>query len=577
MSAIGDYIYYTARDYEKGVSPPNLYNTALKQSDAIKVFQAKKYELASHFVTGRQNQVKNKENAKDVAYYLNLANAYLTSNQRDTFSFKSADEANLIKNFTKAFENQMQKENISSDYYQSMSTFNALISQGEKELYDLSKVEEKTTEDWQNILKRIDKLFSDTDKQAVKYVKGTMGKSDISYLQNNIKQLINLLEQGSRITEKKILSFQQANGNPIGKKEQEQLKKWIRRLKSGNSSFGAKTKDADSEVFHELRYLSHILSAPSTQIYAKVGEIFTGAMKGILAFGSAEMVEKYCDDIFSGTKMGSLYVKKAELGDIRAREFYELQKKNPELVKTFFNDKHEEIAVFHIRQSQNKADVTIPIYENGVKRTEGTSVKVTSANEIKGITQGVFYNLIANDNQNNFINHYINIFAPKVTQPYLDDNNRGSIISLAKQDSATAKVGNEAMRGLLLYRGFTGENIAKMNNNSAQYLSIYRQGIGWDFVTFFDLFYQEYISTQGTFTDLGISITGRNASDARLYNANIFALNILPYDEQKYYSDKIASIIRTRVNQTLDKIHQAKVTLVLKNIDFLLKQTKGQT
>ena len=79
-----------------------------------------------------------------------------------------------------------------------------------------------------------------------------------------------------------------------------------------------------------------------------------------------------------------------------------------------------------------------------------------------------------------YINHYINIFAPKVTQPYLDDNNRGSIISLAKQDSATAKAGNEAMRGLLLYRGFTGENIAKMNNNSAQYLSIYRQGIGWD-------------------------------------------------------------------------------------------------
>ena len=29
--------------------------------------------------------------------------------------------------------------------------------------------------------------------------------------------------------------------------------------------------------------------------------------------------------------------------------------------------------------------------------------------------------------------------------------------------------------------------------------------------------------------------------------------------------------------ETLDKIHQAKVTLVLKNIDFLLKQTKGQT
>ena len=584
MSGIGDYIYFLNRSYEEGSLPPlngGVFVNAIKQREAMRAFQEKQIEINNMIRINRAATI-NKKNENEVTKLLNMSHGVMQG-KIDVNKIQNQTEKDIMIRFKAIFEQEMiangfgmiaeNKGGYFSPYHGlNKSDYLSYFDKKLPHVYELTAEEQKTADQWAATVEKLIQLIDSTDKDALKYLKLATGQNDeyMEHFKTNLNSIQKLLKDlGNQITSIDDFKYlDPTTGTSALTAEKKKILKWIQDFNNNTTQGFGMNKDNDT-FLNSVRYVSHLLYNPSNIAIAKVTEIADGSLMAAIIGKTAEEVKKESDKIFTGTKTSKLYVKKEDLTPELSKKVFTDKKK--ETIPIKFNGK--EMAVVSIGATQDKADITIKSEIPEFKKYNGgISTKWSeTADHISLLTKGNLYTLIANDNNNNFITHYLNVFAPKVNHLYSDNNYKPKIATWPNAPAEVAKQGSESMVSLLTYRAATGEGVFKGNdinkNRSAQYLHAFIGG-KWYVASLYDVLYRAMNNDNA---NIQLSLTGTNRSYSKNYRANIFNKNILPYSlEKTVQGHDMVGVIRRRINATVNYVHNTKVSLGIKNLPVLM-------
>lgn len=567
MSAIGDYIYYTYFCYQKGYAAPGSPNRNFtKAFNAYKVFNDKIRDIDKQF-----QSLGDSKTAYEIQQTLNM----YTGSKAD-----SSKRLELQKYLKDNLEQQLKHSPPVIDL--SQMTMDAPVTQLLNKKYQGALYNFKrgvmTRDEFINNLKLLLKVVEE-NKELVASV--MTGKTPLESLENRITILKKILRMVSESVKKNddlfVNTYPNLKKNTAEYKALQQLDKLFNGGKTTIKGFHTEhTKGSD--LLHQIRHLLNtIVLTPFSAKGFNTEFVWFDIFMMIGSIGGKRIV-KTCSDVI-GNKSSQTAFKANVVID--ANEFL-----TQNTSYKFLNDDASSGYIVTNQPLAEKTDITFVVEDmSGKYQNIDVSVKNTSKPIFYFTSQSSLWNMIANENYNDFVNHYINVVAPKVnsTQNFLaypsekiKDPSIGHTYTadwgkIVKETGNRYELAEKAMNRLVVAKAVAGYNITKVNSSTKQietmkipnYLSVFdgeRNIYEWRVIAMSDL-YNNFIKTDSN--DIIISKNGNNGKNT---------VNPFPDSVQEMMGDSYMdgqrtqeeAVIQRRIARSLSYIHNRKLDVYMK-------------
>jgi len=547
MSAIGDYIYYTYQDYVSGAVPPESdFKNALRHGDATKAFNQKMQRVRSHMQT-----LGDIETAQQLQNLYNMYSGTQSSNKDNI----SQQDVKVQQQINKAVQKTFKENKISSELFNikdltlksplSVIKSNQEFTNGIEHLKKNASVEKDLLDDLQNLLDIATKYKPLIESNTQNVIMNDNVTKRLVMLQQLIYKMQHATEDTLKAWESTLSDKQKEY--LVGEKALQNAINWYHNnqsaLSTGLHSYNTGDKGGNN-IWNNISVLARSIITASS---GRVGEIIELILPIIPTMAIRQA--------------GYQIQNPKQLGNLKSANVIAYKPVNSELI-TFYNA-HYKIALpnkegVYIAQNETdgKVDVSFDLVDNeGNVKPINISAKYTSGNDFKILTGGVMYDLVALENQRDFVNHYINIMAPKFEK----GGTKGKAAVVNSQDSA-----KEAMYSLLLAKALAGYNTLGYSSatNSIErqlevnYSIIYSKKQGSWIVEPESVLYQTLLNNPSA-----VNITGES-NTKYLKDLQPFPNTIVQITKDVGNDKK--QIIKGRIAKTINFLHAQKLNLKVK-------------
>lgn len=651
MSAIGNYIYYSASNYYMGNQ--NATGKQLGQSDLKyrnkEAINARKHQ--EQLINDRYKNSGNKQMARQMEELFNLFTSMDEDIAAQQLKDSGIDVNEVKKSITKRF-NEIAKRNTQNSLAQKDIDF-IRMSLDNKQVHSdvmqaVSKL--KTGKGIKSPDDLIDAL-NDLLTQMMKHKKTTLdylnaansstGAHFDTTIKGRIGILINFLKNASKQVSAKAEAYYNSDAfTDVDRQWLDEYTAIVFKKNSKDKELNTRTKFGGfMNAIHSIDYSNfeglHNTTADRKKMYGNPNKKIQGApilsnivslinilqtpppsTLGTLAEASVEVLinrlPSYLNaslnasaNVVGGDKVRYIVPKEQLMSDIlhtTIKEEYKSYYKDDK--GKIIEDKTDSGVSYRITgyKIQPKADVVFSYKtKEGKLVTSGVSVKrSTYGNIIHFLKDGNMYNLISSNNEENFINHYINIMAPH----YADYKNSRSIVTkrfhkdekgnytdknvvttagkLARQDNLIIRNAREkyaATMQLVMATNAMFGNRRKVYNpvnsftrDSVNYLAIFVNNNNdldkgyWYVKTVSDI-YKNLININNS----PIIVTSSKTNNSRYGKLSPFGMN--DFGGVNYFARppvtgdvaKVNQVIADRISKTLAVLHKQKITVYMQN------------
>lgn len=445
MSAIGDYIHLTARGYKDPAYANKSGKWAsIQYGDAQKIISAREAQLDQYLKTQHSSLVTNLENK------LNELLGMFQKNQNDL----TQEEKELSESIANALVERLAEE------FAGITIDMKKLETGPKLLGKVRTV--KITENnvsYNKLLPRIEEIFKNITKALSSY----QGRNSTK-IQKIEKDLENIAEDFKSFQQMLKSAIDQKAANSPGLSQQA-LDTYGTKLLKDPQNF-----NTFSAIVTSLNSVINALKIPSSsKVAGAIGEEFTElAMEQLLGSAINALDETIESSVRTGpnTKTSGYDTKYFRAGT----KWEKVLKKGQVTI-----DSNGFIATMTNDIVQDKADITITTSK---ANKIGVQVKnypryIAEEYGLKMIDGAPFLALVQNENEDNFVNHYINLWVKHNTNKVADP--KSIVQSLNKEKQNISRV----MTKLLMIKAATGKGVLGGSGVSTEvFVYIDRQGQG---------------------------------------------------------------------------------------------------
>ena len=421
MSALGNYIHYYKRNYfSYGINQTAGPRNEGKNLNIEKLVADKRREITNAF------QVKEEDKFKK-EYQAALNYLYGSMKNLNTKDLEEREKDELKQ----AFYQMVQKEfpNIIIDYSSLRATG------GLEKIGELQKINPNDTALSFGVIKsKLESLSNLFQNEKIKE----------QYSEKEIQQKYKLFEKVVN-TENKL--YNQLLQTGVGRK-----RGYIKMQHPNQTmSFGMNLLNANQEQRAFIRDLNELIAffnkSSKSNIHGRLGELSAAVAGAKMAGVAAEHLAEFLEKALVGTSASSPTYAKVNFSN----EFVDLQKLATTGWK--YNDKTGNVMVN--RPTQDKVDIRIET-EDGLKylSVKNYNLKKGSA-QISLVSGTSLLTMLQDDNQDDFINHYLNITSSRTEE-------KGTTVNYLSNYRALM---HDVMKELILTKALTGLNIQKTMKN----------------------------------------------------------------------------------------------------------------
>lgn len=560
MSAIGDYIYYSYFSYEKGYKSKNAPDRNFtKAFNAYKVFNEK--------ITDIRKTFQNLGNRKMAKSYQKLLNMY--SGGKAKKSKKQKIEQYLANNLQQQLGHQipyvdLTKMNVDAP----ISALNAKYAE------TLTNFKYKAS-DRVTFVNNLNELLrvAKSNKPLIESV--MTGKNPVESLENRIKMLDNLIKK----LDVKKTNFLDGYTGLKNTAEYKALKRLDELFKDGGSISGFHTKETKSSgILQEVRHLLNtIVLPPSAEIGAVTEYVAFDIAMCASKIGGKTIIKNLSEGVIGGEKTQTAF-KADSIADIDSFLNQNKQYKFLNIDGTGY--------IVTNTPLKEKIDVSILVGDAGEQEELNVSIKNTSTPVIHFIKDGSLWNMIANENYNDFINHYINVVAPKVNkkmnfQAFGSEKEKYGANHVmtydfekaVKENGGRYELAEKAMNQLVIAKALAGYNITKVSNGKTNlmkmpnYLAVFDsyQGTNEWLVTAMKDMYKYFMNSEKSIVISQNKATGTKQNTTNPFPDSAQTLMGPSYmGENGWEWSQDESVIQARIAKTLSFLHQRKIDVYMK-------------
>lgn len=557
MSAIGDYIYYSYFSYAKGYKSKNAPDRNFtKAFDAYRVFNEK--------ITDIRKTFQNLGNRKMAKSYQKLLNMYSGK------KVKGKKKENIEKYLADHLEKQLGHKipHVDLTRMNVDAPISALDAEYAETLTNF-KYEASDRVTFVNNLKELLHV-AESNKPLIESV--MTGKKPIESLENRIKILKNLIDKLD-IKKTKFLDGYTGLKNTA---EYKALKRLDELFEDDGSISGFHTKETKSSgILQEVRHLLNIIVLPPNAEIGTVTE-YVGFDIAMYAgkIGGKTIIKNLSEGVIGGEKTQTAF-KADSIADIDS-----FLKQNKQY--KFLNIDGTGYIVTNT-PLQEKIDVSILVGDAGDQEELNVSMKNTSTPVIHFIKDGSLWNMIANENYNDFINHYINVVAPKVNkkmafQSFGSEGPKGGTYifnprQVVKENGGRYELAEKAMNQLVIAKALAGYNITKVSNGKTNlmkmpnYLAVFDsyQGTNEWLVTAMKDMYKYFMNSEKSIIISQNKATGTKQNTTNPFPDSAQAVMGSSYmGENGWEWSQDENVIQARIAKTLSFLHQRKIDVYMK-------------
>lgn len=585
MSAIGNYIYYTALWYLKGDPrlgkregwnkdllsdiPSDRNFIKLRQSRAV--FEQTKSNIRNAFMGKGDRQL-----AISYAAVLNIYTGKQSVGHKNLVAETKTKIEKILKNKFDGALNQVNLDKMTLKYSHYDSNIVKTDNQG-------GLIEMMNVKDEIKILLREAKNKTITKEKFTKALEALDNLISDEGYRRQIQQAIMNTDRAAQILDQRIAALKKAL-QVLNAQKVEDLYQYADKEESGysltqlknawntiNNMFASGTSEgfhtaqaSGSSIMQEVRTLLNYLVLPNSALIGAVTEEATLAT--VIA---NESIGKYTVLKELSKVVGNENSRAAAKADSL------VYVENPDDLMKNFGYKYEEIdgTGFYVEASprQNKVDVTIMLEDPNTKEKKVMDISVKHAggsDVLTFVSNGSLWNMIAQENYNDFVNHYINITAPKANynetyswNTFNNTNERKNAVSLVSKYYGAAE---STMNQLVKAKAVAGYNLTRSTDGKIQqmkmpnYLNIYSTTYGgWLTYTMNDI-YNYFIGadTYENGKNQGFIIVGSGGKNSK-HTVNPFLGMQAPMAAPVHDE----AVIKRRIAGLLYTLHQRKITV----------------